>query len=553
MLDIMDRQKKAPFIKVRFIVVVLATLCPVVCYIARQNLPMAINAMIEDSPQKSSAGADTTPANNNNTLTAATLLVGSSSEQDHLATGQCPRPIEVDSDGQQHSMGAAQSHGPKYAWTKEERAYVLGAFFYTYVIFMIPAGRFAEIIGAKWVMAAAGIGSCLLSLASPFAAATHVWLFILVRALMGACQTALYPAGYVLYTKWLPPAERSMALPILVVGAFIGAIVTSTVTGYFIEKECFGWPYAFYLPALLCACWSILWLIFVTSEPRQHKSMSLEELEYIELKTGVSQATLSKKKKVPSWAKISTSRHVWVMVAAFVASNWAFSSTLLLLPSYLDQILLIPPFRNGLVNSLVSLLFCIASPIVGALATLMVETRPCRISHLQIRKLFQCTALFSQAVCFVLLPAIGCNTDLALYLLYVQIVMFSFVNGGEVQLPSDLSVDFAGTIYAIGNCIGSSTGFLVPIIHALIVSDSKDREQWNRYFYSAAIITSVGGLIFMLFGRNDLQDFAKSGQGDDVEGDENVRTEDERDVGRFSTDNSIKLDAQKVKQKQITI
>lgn len=549
-----DRPKKASLIKVRFVIVILATLCPVVCYISRQNLPLAIVAMVEDS--QDSHHRPQHPAATNQTL-----------DQDHHSNvqhqAQCPAPTETGADGQLHSMPVQVTYGPKYAWSQSDRGWVLGAFFYTYVIFQIPAARFAEIIGAKWILATAGIGSCVLSLISPLACSVHVYLFILVRALMGVCQTALYPAGYVLYTQWLPPTERSLALPILVVGAYLGSIITSTATGYFSEKESYGWTYAYYMPGILCGCWSVLWLIFASSEPRDHKSISLEELEYIELRTGAGQKvaagssgglsqTKKRKRMSPSWIKIFKSQHIWAMIAAFFASNWAFTITLLLLPSYLNHILLIPPFRNGLINSLLYILFCVASPIVGAIAALMVETRPFGMSHLQVRKFFQCTAVFSQAICFLLLPAIGCNTDLALYLCYVQIVLFSFVNGGEVQLPSDLSVDFAGTIYAIGNCFGSATGFIVPFVHSLIVHDNKDKDEWKAYFYVASGVTSLGGLIFLIFGRNDLQDFSSattSSQVCDVEG---VSVEkDDAAANRSSAFASIKLDTKK--PKQITI
>lgn len=85
-----------------------------------------------------------------------------------------------------------------------------------------------------------------------------------------------------------------------------------------------------------------------------------------------------------------------------------------------------------------------------------------------------------------------------------------FTSGGEVQLPTELSVDFAGTIYAIGNCVGSSTGFIVPLVHSQIVRNELSRGQWEMYFYLAALISTLGGLIFILFGQNELQDFSKS-------------------------------------------
>lgn len=139
---------------------------------------------------------------------------------------------------------------------------------------------------------------------------------------------------------------------------------------------------------------------------------------------------------------------------------------------------------------------------------MMVETRAFGLSRLNLRKVFQGTALFGQAICFVALPLLGCQQTYVFALLYVQIILFSFVNGGEVQLPTELSVDFAGTIYAIGNCVGSSTGFIVPMVFSQIVRNEDNRAEWDMYFYIAAVISALGGLMFVIFGENHQQDFS---------------------------------------------
>lgn len=425
----------------------------------------------------------------------------------------CPAEPIIDENGQSVMPPEIPSYGPKYDWSPQDKSLIFSAFFATYVIFQIPAARLAEIIGPKWILATAALGSSLISFASPWSASIHVYALIFVRALMGICQAALYPACYVLFSKWLPPVERSLATPVLGVGAYIGSIIASSLTGLFSEQEHFGWQFAFYTPGVVCAIWFALWFWLGSNEPRQHKSISLEELDYIESrmedKTG---ATLggagSGSKKQISWSKLLTSRSIWAMVVAFFASGWSFTIVLLLLPSYLNNILHIPHFKNGLINSIIYGLFCISSPIVGSVSTMIIETRAFGLTRLNTRKLFQCTALFSQTLCFIALPLIGCNQNWVLGTLFLQIVLYSLINGGEVHLPTELSVDYSGTIYAIGNCIGSSTGFLVPMLHSAIVTEPRDRAQWDMFFYVAALICSLGGLIFLLFGQNNLQDFS---------------------------------------------
>ena len=574
-----DRPKRASFIKVRLMIAILATLCPVVCYISRQNLPFAIVSMVDESEVRAQDGAS---ARADNVINDRNAISGMDDDDlgllnDQLRTfdlrarsrinathsqarttsspfalsqsGQmletCPEPMITDESGKVTSAAKTITYGPKYKWSQDDKAYLLGAFFYTYVIFQIPGARLAERVGAKWILAAASLGSALLSFGAPWAASMHVHLLSVIRLLMGVFQAALYPACYVLYSKWLPPAERSQGLPILCVGAYVGSIVASALTGYFSEQAQFGWEYSFYVPGLLCLIWSLVWIWYGSNEPRDHKYISIEELHSIELRMELSSqdsmaarhrathhsstisiegmeaaqqqqhntcdlkgSTTSLKRDI-SWYKLFKSQSIWALMAAFFASNWSFTIVLLLIPTYLNNILRVSPMENGIINSIIYVIYCISTPLVGTGSTMMVETRACGFSRLGIRKLFQGVALFGQALCFLAIAWIGCDRTFVFVVLYIQIVFFSLVNGGEVQLPSELSVDFSGTIYAIGNCVGSSTGFIVPLVFSQIVTEPYSRAQWNLYFYVTAAVTALGGIIFLIFGQNKMQDFSK--------------------------------------------
>uniref|UniRef100_A0A6G1SLM3 Sialin n=1 Tax=Aceria tosichella TaxID=561515 RepID=A0A6G1SLM3_9ACAR len=618
-----DRPKKASFIKVRLMIAVLATLCPVVCYISRQNLPFAIVSMVDEPitgstttnehlKQHQDAGRQDGPVitnkspivpdsimgddlglladqdNNNNrnhnkepatfdlrnsrrlngtyglnikttstttspTTTSSALKPPFNSNNNEAGQSSsvvdlkdtCPEPVITDESGKTVTLAKTKTYGPKYSWTQDDKGYLLGAFFYTYVIFQIPGARLAERVGAKWILATASLGSAVLSFVAPWAAGIHVHLFSLVRLLMGMFQAALYPACFTLYSKWLPPNERSQGLPLLCVGAYVGSIIASGLTGYFSEQERFGWEYSFYVPGVLCLLWSVAWIWYGSNEPRDHKYISIEELQSIEMRMEISSLQLDRAnqrghnnqrsssieglergavdmdtrasatslsngaaKKDISWMKLVKSQSIWAMMAAFFASNWSFTIVLLLMPTYLNNILRVSPMQNGIINSIIYVIYCICSPLVGAGSTMMVETRACGFTRLGIRKLFQGTALLGQAVCFVAIAWIGCDGAFVFAILYIQIVFFSLVNGGEVQLPSEISVDFSGTIYAIGNCVGSSTGFIVPFVFSQIVTDPYSRSHWDTYFYTAAVITALGATIFLIFGQNKMQDFS---------------------------------------------
>ncbi|KAG9508443.1 Sialin [Fragariocoptes setiger] len=469
--------------KIRLYIAILGTLCPMVCYISRVNLSIAIVAMVGE-PEPTLGGSNST----------------------HNATDSdsgsfCSIPDNA-GDGPKK-----ENYGPKYNWTSQETGYLTGSFFWTYTLAQIPLARCAEIVGAKWIMGGAGIGSALFSLLSPLAADVNLYAFMLTRAAMGAFQAAIYPAGYILYAQWLPPTERSIGLTVLGMGAFIGSIISSSVSGYLCEQESMGWPWVFYLSGAVCSVWALIWVLFASSHPRAHKCITLQELDYIASRMDTSVKKTGTVSKVLSWRKMLKSKAVWSLIATFTSATWAFSVIILLLPQYFNFALRIPAFKNGIINSIIYVIYCIASPIVGSVSTWLIQRQPFGISPLIVRKLFEGIAVFGSGACFAIIPMLGCDQTMVIGVLFTQIAFYSFINGGDVQVPSELSPDFSGTLYAMANTFGSSAGTLAPAIHGWIVTDRNDLAQWNIFFYLSAALTMIGGIVFIVWGRNDLHDF----------------------------------------------
>lgn len=139
------RPEKASWIKVRYIIVVLATLCPCVCYISRQNLSMAMVALaVEPSESKYL-----------NIVAESTLVNGSARQVARPVTANddvCLQPVTLNADGlplnENQTSGVVKVYGPKYDWSASDSSLIFEAFFITYVICQIPATRFSEVVGA---------------------------------------------------------------------------------------------------------------------------------------------------------------------------------------------------------------------------------------------------------------------------------------------------------------------------------------------------------------------------------------------------------------------
>ena len=65
------------------------------------------------------------------------------------------------------------------------KGWILSAFFYGYLLTQIPGGWLAERIGGKWVFGVGVVMTSLLTLFTPLAAFTNVWLLVAVRVMEG--------------------------------------------------------------------------------------------------------------------------------------------------------------------------------------------------------------------------------------------------------------------------------------------------------------------------------------------------------------------------------
>jgi MFS family permease len=79
------------------------------------------------------------------------------------------------------------THG-EFNWSEVEQSVILSSFFWGYLVFQVPGGRVAEVVGAKRVFGGAVLINGVLSLVLPFLARTHWILLLVTRALQGLAQ-----------------------------------------------------------------------------------------------------------------------------------------------------------------------------------------------------------------------------------------------------------------------------------------------------------------------------------------------------------------------------
>lgn len=130
--------------------------------------------------------------------------------------------------------------------------------------------------------------------------------------------------------------ERSTAFGLLNFSVSIGGVLGLSLTGYLSDYGFDGgWPSAFFVAGILCCIGFVVFTIFATSLPSQHKLISQKELDVIN--EGRTQ-TDTYRPPVP-WKAMLSSRAVIVYTILRMCNLYSVTLVFTKLPTYLEEVL----------------------------------------------------------------------------------------------------------------------------------------------------------------------------------------------------------------------
>ncbi|XP_015281863.1 PREDICTED: sialin isoform X1 [Gekko japonicus] len=392
--------------------------------------------------------------------------------------------------------------GKKYNWNADTQGWILGSFFYGYIITQIPGGYLACQVGGKLLMGFGVLGTSVFTLFTPLAADLGVGYLIAVRALEGLGEGVTFPAMHVMWSSWAPPLERSKLLSISYAGAQLGTVVSLPLSG--VISFYMDWIYVFYIFGSLGVIWFLFWICMVGDTPETHKRISLAEKEYI-LSTLSDQ--LSTRKSVP-WAAMLTSLPLWAIVVAHFSYNWTFYTLLTLLPTYMKEILKFDVQENGFLSALPYFGCWLCIIISGQVADYLREKQ--NMSTLCVRRTFTLIGMIGPAVFLVAAGFIGCDYKLAVAFVTISTTLGGFSTSGYSINHLDIAPSYAGILLGITNSFATIPGMVGPLV-AKGLTHNNTVGEWQLVFYIAAAINLFGAIFFALFSSGDVQDWAVNG------------------------------------------
>lgn len=80
----------------------------------------------------------------------------------------------------------------EFDWDTKQQSLILGSFYWSYIIIMVPGGMVAEKYGGKLVYGGGNLVLCLMALAIPIAARINVTALIFVRLVQGLAAVSYF-------------------------------------------------------------------------------------------------------------------------------------------------------------------------------------------------------------------------------------------------------------------------------------------------------------------------------------------------------------------------
>ncbi|XP_058830779.1 sialin-like [Topomyia yanbarensis] len=468
----------------RLIVAIMIFVACFTSFMLRVNMSISLLAMVHPTVYPTEANDtmqldDQSTISNESSITNATM--NNSSEAIYLS-----EKLEV------------PNYGPRYEWDQGTQGRILGAYFYGFMFTSLPAGLLAERFGPKLLVTFSFSASAIATALTPMLAEVGPWYVIASRAIVGVLAGFVYPALHNLISRWIPPNERGKVIACIAGGSTFGTVITWPIAGILTEK--FGWAQAFYAPAVFILAVGVIWALLITDTPDKHRTITPTERKLIEDSFG---NTISKTKSWPPLGKVLTSLPYLALMLLHYGNIWGMSFFITQAPKFMNEVLGFKLANAGFLSSLPYLARMFSGFFFGLIGDVIRQKD--LMSTTAVRKFF---CLFSHIIPGIFLIVLPFIAQDALVCVACIVACLGFNGSSTITNlvnAQDLAPNFAATLYGFLNFLGTTTGFIAPMLVAFFTSEKNTIAEWKYVFLISAGIYIVSGLIFMVFGSGKVQ------------------------------------------------
>jgi ACS family glucarate transporter-like MFS transporter len=321
---------------------------------------------------------------------------------------------------------------------------------------------------------------------------------MLVRFLLGAGESIIYPSSNQFVSQWIPTQERGIANGMIFAGVGAGAGIAPTLVTYVMSH--YGWRASFWVSALIGLCAGAVWYLIARDKPEQHPSVNSSELALIrESRAPVNSATpvpenstrletISPGRKISWRSSIITSRSILAVTASYFCFGyvaWIFFSWFYI---YLAKVRGMDLKSSAFYSTLPPIAIVVCSLSGGAINDALSRSYGKRIGR--------CGVAFVGLLLAAAFLLLGSRAD-------SPSVAGIVLSGGAGALYLSQSSYWSVTADIAGDNAGAASGFMNMgaqfggALTASLTPAIAQRYGWTSSFLVAAVLSIVGGLAWL--------------------------------------------------------
>ena len=381
----------------------------------------------------------------------------------------------------------------EYHWTNSDYAKLAIAFRIAYSLGQSVFGKMIDRIGTRRGLTVTVICYSVISMSTSLA--RGFYSLMTFRFLLGAGESANWPAATKAVSEWFPKRERALATALFDSGSSIGAAVAPLIVlGIYFR---WGWRPAVAIPGVLGFLWLIAWR-WLYYPPESHSRISPQEREMIaaDRLESESQAEAAR----PRWRDLLKLPQTWGTIIAKTSTDPIFFFITEWFPIYLVAKGI--ELKSSVIT--VGIPFVVAdagSFFAGWLSGYLVR-RGRSLSFA--RKL---PIIYGGIGMTLLIPTIFTTNKYLIALLF-SIVTFTYAGFTIMAntLPSDLFE--SGSVASVSGMGGTGTGFGTIVAFLLVGRVSDARQAMGTHAFDPivivlGIIPFIGMILVLLLLRNN--------------------------------------------------
>ncbi|WP_460152811.1 MFS transporter [Pseudomonas sp. S2_B07] len=369
--------------------------------------------------------------------------------------------------------------------SSSEAGFILGAFFWTYALFQIPAGMLVDRFGAKVVLGVAVVWWSAFTIATSLVRSGAGLLGL--RLMLGVGEAGAFPAATKFVERWFPRSERGTATGIYDSGARGGTLIALPLCTAIIGA--WGWKASFIVTGLIGIIWVVVWKFAATEYPSQSKNVNKAEVEHI--LGGAKDERISTVRV--RWKALLKTRQIWAMALGLACQSYVIYFFITWYPTYLVNERGFSLLQLGFFGVLPGIAGLIGS-FTGGWASDKIANSGYGVS-------------VGRKVCIVVGMVLGASIGLAgfaaqawlaLALLSLAFFGVSAATSSMLALPADMSPSgsksIVGTIAGFQNSVANFAGIASPIVIGYL------KDQTGSFapgLLSASAVALLGCLIYV--------------------------------------------------------